>query len=197
MSVVDHPGLTNRMVKDPNSIDIADIEIWQTKVAVPQGAPQAVEIAKIKNWDELTPLYTEGTFAGKEVSRQGDSPFEFMYREAVDATASRPARPSGRPSARASTTPTRWASVPTWSAARSPAGATSSRPDFKGKTAIQNIPTIGIMDAIMAFEAAGMLKYGDKGNPTQEELTADDRQADRAEEGRPLARAVEHLRRVA
>ena len=32
MSVVDHPGLTNRMVNDPKSIDIADIEIWQTKV---------------------------------------------------------------------------------------------------------------------------------------------------------------------
>ena len=37
MSVVDHPGLLNRMVNDPKSIDIADIEIWQTKVAVPQG----------------------------------------------------------------------------------------------------------------------------------------------------------------
>ena len=28
MSVVDHPGLTNRMIQDPNSIDIADAEIW-------------------------------------------------------------------------------------------------------------------------------------------------------------------------
>ena len=41
-----------------------------------------------------------------------------------------------------------------------------------GKTAIQNIPTNGIMDAMMAFESAGLLSYGDKGNPTQEELSA-------------------------
>ena len=41
MSVVDHPGLTNRMVNDPNSIDVADIEIWQTKVLIPQGMLQA------------------------------------------------------------------------------------------------------------------------------------------------------------
>jgi putative spermidine/putrescine transport system substrate-binding protein len=88
MSVVDHPGLTNRMVNDPNSIDIADMEIWQTKIAVPQGVTQAVEIARIKNWGQLTPLYTEGVFAGKEVSRQGDSPFEFMYRDSKDAPAS-------------------------------------------------------------------------------------------------------------
>ena len=33
MSVVDHPGLTNRMVNDPKSIDIADMEIWQTKIS--------------------------------------------------------------------------------------------------------------------------------------------------------------------
>ena len=43
-------------------------------------------------------------------------------------------------------------------------------PEFKGKAAIQNIPAIGIMDAIMAMEAAGVVKYGDKGNPTKDEL---------------------------
>ncbi len=169
MSVVDHPGLTNRMVNDPKSIDIADMEIWQSKIIIPQGVTQAVEIAKIKNWSDLTPLYTEGKFAGQEVSRQGDSPFEFMYRDAKDG--------------KFATGPTEWASfcpgvynadtlgirpdlvgrpVDSW--------ADLISPDFKGKAAIQNIPTIGIMDAIMAFEAAGAVKYVDKGNPTKEEL---------------------------
>ena len=195
MSVVDHPGLINRMVNDPNSIDVADMEIWQSKIAVPQGVTQGVEIAKIKNWGQLTPLYTEGTFAGKEVSRQGDSPFEFMYRDAKDAKAFAAGKtgfanfvPSvynadtlgirpdliGRP-------------VTTW--------ADLLSPDFKGKTAIQNIPTNGIMDAMMALEAAGEMTYGDKGNPTQDEISQDHRQADRTQEGRPFPRAVEHLRR--
>ena len=172
MSVVDHPGLLNRLVQDPKSLDIADLEIWQSKVAVPQGALQGVEIAKIKNWGELTPLYTEGTFAGKEASRQGDSPFEFIYRDGKDSNGFA----SGK---------TDWANfcpgvynadtlgirpdltgraITTW--------ADLISPDFKGKTAIQNIPTNGIMDAMMAFEAAGMLTYGDKGNPTQDELSA-------------------------
>ncbi len=171
MSVVDHPGLTNRMVNDPSSIDIADMEIWQTKVAVPQGVTQAVEIAKIKNWGDLTPLYTEGVFAGKEVSRQGDSPFEFMYRDAKDATSFA----SGK---------TDWATFvpsvynadtlgirPDLVGREITSWADLLSPDFKGKTAIQNIPTIGIMDAIMAMEAAGIVKYGDKGNPTQDELS--------------------------
>ena len=170
MSVVDHPGLTNRMVNDPKSIDIADMEIWQSKIMIPQGVTQAVEIAKIKNWGDLTPLYTEGVFAGKEVSRQGDSPIKFMYRDAKD----------GKSFVKG---PTAWASfvpgvynadtlgirpdlvgrpITTW--------ADLIAPEFKGKAAIQNIPAIGIMDAIMAMEAAGVVKYGDKGNPTKDEL---------------------------
>ncbi|MCA3573734.1 MAG: extracellular solute-binding protein, partial [Aestuariivirga sp.] len=171
MAVVDHPGLINRMVNDPNSIDIADMEIWQSKVAVPQGVVQGVEIAKIKNWGQLTPLYTEGTFAGKEVSRQGDSPFEFIYRDGKDGK-------------NFATSKTDWVNfVPSVYNA----DTLGIRPDlvgreitswgdlfsadFKGKTAIQNIPTIGIMDAMMAMEATGEIKYGDKGNPTQDELT--------------------------
>ena len=45
-------------------------------------------------------------------------------------------------------------------------------------------------------QATGAVTYGDKGNPTKEELDKTIAQADRAEEGRPLARALEHLRRV-
>jgi putative spermidine/putrescine transport system substrate-binding protein len=170
MSVVDHPGLTNRMVNDPKSIDIADMEIWQSKIVIPQGVTQGVEIARMKAWGDFTPLYTQGVFAGKEVSRQGDSPYEFMYREAKDATSF-------------ATGPTDWASFspgfynadtlgirPDLVGREITSWGDLLSPDFKGKAAIQNIPTIGIMDAIMAMEALGEIKYGDKGNPTKEEL---------------------------
>jgi len=43
-------------------------------------------------------------------------------------------------------------------------------PEFKGKTSILDIPSIGIMDAAMVTEAAGLMKFGDKGNMTKEEL---------------------------
>jgi putative spermidine/putrescine transport system substrate-binding protein len=168
MSVVDHPGLINRMVNDPNSIDVADMEIWQSKIAVPQGVTQGVDIAKVKNWSQLTPLYTEGTFAGKEVSRQGDSPFEFLYRDDKDAKAFATGRANFVPSVyNADTLGIRpdliGRPVTTW--------ADLLSPDFKGKVAIQNIPTNGIMDAMMALEAAGEMTYGDKGNPTQDEIS--------------------------
>ena len=171
MSVVDHPGLLNRLVQDPKSLDIADMEIWQSKIAVPQGVLQGVEIAKVKDWGDLTTLYTEGTFGGKEVSRQGDSPFEFIYRDKADSKEFAKGKTNYVnfvPSVfNADTLGIRpdlvKRPISTW--------ADLLSPDFKGKTAIQNIPTNGIMDAMMALESAGILKYADKGNPTQKELS--------------------------
>ncbi len=170
MSVTDHAGMTNRMVQDPEAIDVADTEIWQTKVYVPQGVTQAVDTSRIGLWDKMTTLYTTGQFGGKEVSRQGDSPFEIMYRDSVDATGFADGVRD-------------WA---TFMPGVYNADTLGIRPDlvgrnvdswgdlfssdFSGKAAIQNIPTIGIMDAIMALEASGEVTYGDKGNPTREEL---------------------------
>src|SRR5690606_18881339 len=170
MSVVDHAGLTNRMINDPRSIDVADLEVWQSKVAVPQGVLQGIEVAKIRNWDKLTPLYTQGLFNGQEVSRQGDSPIEFIYRTALDANdfaAEQTDFINFVPgSYNADTLGIRpdlvGREITTW--------ADLFSPDFSGKAAIQNIPTNGIMDAIMAMEASGLATYADKGNPTREEL---------------------------
>ncbi|XWN29009.1 MAG: extracellular solute-binding protein [Devosia sp.] len=172
MSVVDHAGLTNRMINDPGSIDVADSEIWQAKVWVPQGVTQAIDVSKISLWDQVTPLYKDGTFAGKPVSTEGDSPFEYMYRSAQDGNAFVEG-------------PTDWAtfvpgvynadtlgirpdeigeSVDSWAALIDP--------KFNGKAAIQNIPTIGIMDAVMALSASGEVTYADKGNLTPDEINA-------------------------
>jgi len=43
-------------------------------------------------------------------------------------------------------------------------------PEFKGKAALQDNPTIGIIDVSMALEARGDIKYGNKGNMTKEEI---------------------------
>ena len=48
-------------------------------------------------------------------------------------------------------------------------------PKFKGKAAILDVPAIGIMDAALCFESAGLITYGNKGNMTKKEIdfTAD------------------------
>lgn len=172
MSVVDHAGLTNRMINDPGSIDIADSEIWQAKVWVPQGVTQAIDVSKINEWDKITSIYTEGTFEGAPISTEGDSPFEYMYRDSMD----------GRTFVEG---PTEFATFvpgvynadtlglrPDLVGREITSWAALIDPEYNGRAAIQNIPTIGIMDAVMALQAAGLVDYADRGNLTREEITA-------------------------
>ncbi len=71
MSVTDHPGLTNRMINDPGSIDVADSEIWQTKIYVPQGVTQAVDTGKIKHWDKILHLAAPDDAARIAIAQTG------------------------------------------------------------------------------------------------------------------------------
>jgi putative spermidine/putrescine transport system substrate-binding protein len=43
-------------------------------------------------------------------------------------------------------------------------------PAFKGKAAIVNLSSIGIIDAAMTIESLGLITYGDKGNMTKPEI---------------------------
>ena len=67
-------------------------------------------------------------------------------------------------------------------------------PAFKGKASILNIPSIGIMDAAMVCESIGVVKYGDKGNMTKEEIDKTIAVPDRGQEGWPVPRLLEDLR---
>jgi len=170
MAVTDHPGFLNRVTTQPDSVDVADGELWQSLLVVPRGSYQAIDVKKIKLWDKMTPIYTKGTFDGKEVSRVGISPIKVQYLAGKDAKGF-------------AKQPTDWATfVPGFYNA----DTLGMRPDlikkpiqhwgelfdadFKGKAAIQDIPAIGIMDAAMAAEANGAIKYADKGNMTRAEI---------------------------
>jgi putative spermidine/putrescine transport system substrate-binding protein len=170
MAVTDHPGFVNRVTTQPDSVDVADGELWQSLLVVPRGVYQAIDVKKIKLWDKMTPIYTKGTFEGKEVSRVGVCPFKVQYCANAEAKS--------------------FAKQPTEYATFVPgfynADTLGMRPDlikkpiehwselfdpeFKGKAAIQDIPAIGIMDAAMAAQSQGAIKYGDMGNMTRPEI---------------------------
>ena len=69
-------------------------------------------------------------------------------------------------------------------------------PEFKGKAAILNIPSIGIMDAAMVVEATGKYKYPDKGNMTKrQEIDMTMAELTEAKKSRPVPRLLEGLQR--
>lgn len=169
--VVDTTALMAKVVNQPETLDIADFEFFGMQKVWRGGNLQPVEIARIKLWDKMTPLMRDGkSFDGSELSRQGTMPFEVLYTD-------------GQDSKDFAADKTDWATVmptiynaDTLGLRRDLIGrevtswAELLNPEFKGKTALVNVPQIGIMDAAMAMEARGDLTYGDKGNMTREEI---------------------------
>ena len=163
--------VTKRVATQPNSFDILDTEYFSLKKLVPTGNILAMDARKIKEFDNITPVFTKGQLPnGKVIGDQGTAPKKVMFVE-------------GEHSTKFSKTPTEWATlIPTVYNAdtlgirpdliKRPINSWAEllNPEFKGKAAILDIPSIGIMDAAMVVEATGKYKYPDKGNMTRAEI---------------------------
>lgn len=162
--------VTKRAITAPNSFDLLDTEYFSLKKIVPTGNLLAIDARRIKNAAKITSLFTKGEVNGKKVGDQGTAPKKVMFLE-------------GPSSKKFATSQTEWMTlIPTTYNAdtlgirpdliRRPIESWKEllNPQFKGKAAILNIPSIGIMDAAMVVEAMGLHKYADKGNMTRAEI---------------------------
>src|SRR5882724_44458 len=163
--------VTKRVITQPNSFDVLDTEYFSLKKLVPSGNIFALDAKKIKEFDNITPVFTKGELPnGKKIGDQGTAPWKVLYLE-------------GANSKTFSKTPTEYVTlIPTVYNADTlgirpdlikrpiESWAELLNPEFKGKASILNIPSIGIMDAAMVVEATGQHKYADKGNMTKAEI---------------------------
>ena len=168
---VETTQLMAKVVNQPETIDVADFEFWGLQKVWRAGNLQPVDIAKIAMWEKMTPLMRDGKgFDGADMSRQGTLPFKVLYTPDADSKEFAPDK-----TGLATVMPTIY-NADTLGLRPDLVGREITswqelfHPEFKGKTALVNIPSIGIMDAAMALEARGDLKYGDKGNMTKEEI---------------------------
>ena len=159
-------------ITQPGQYDLFDGEYFSLPLVVPSGNLQAIDISKIKAYDQIVPIFTQNKFDGAKVEQaQGTYPFKVMYLKdkdskefATESTGWATLIPfqynadtlGYRPDLVGSTKITSWAQL--------------FDPQFTGKTSILDIPSIGIMDAAMVVESAGLMKFGDKGNMTKEEI---------------------------
>jgi len=162
--------VSRRAVTAPHSFDIIDTEYFSLRNIVPTGNLMGIEARRVKNADKITPLFTRGEVNGKVVGDQGTAPKKVMFLPTANAKTF-----SAEPSDFMTLIPTTYNAdtvgirpdligrpIESWSELLNP--------EFKGKAAILNIPSIGIMDAAMAVEAMGLHKYADKGNMTRAEI---------------------------
>ncbi|HEY9877658.1 MAG TPA: extracellular solute-binding protein [Leptolyngbyaceae cyanobacterium] len=158
-------------ITQPKQYDIFDGEYFSLPLVVPSGNLMPIDVKKITNYDKIVSFFTSGKFDGMPVEKsQGTAPYRVMYL-------------SGPDSKEFATSATDYATLIPF---QYNADTLGYRPDlvgrkieswgelfnseFKGKTAILDIPQIGIMDAAMIAESLGLMTFGDKGNMTKEEI---------------------------
>ena len=163
--------VTKRVITQPNSFDVLDTEYFSLKKLVPSGNIFALDARKIKEFDNITPVFTKGQLPnGKKIGDQGTAPMKVLYLEGANSKTF-----SKAPTEFVTLIPTVYNAdtlgirpdlikrpIESWKELLNP--------EFKGKASILNIPSIGIMDAAMVVEATGAYKYPDKGNMTKAEI---------------------------
>ncbi|XDA98989.1 extracellular solute-binding protein [Sulfitobacter sp. LCG007] len=170
MTALDSDSVTQRAATQPDSFDIADIEYWICKKVWPTGNLQAMDVSRIKRYDQIVGIFRSGKLTPESEIAQGTAPHTVGFVEGPESTSFADSetgwmtliptiynadtlgiRPDliGRP-------------ISKWSELLNP--------EFKGKASILDISSIGIMDMAMVVESMGEYTYPDKGNMTREEI---------------------------
>lgn len=158
-------------VSQPNDLDILEISYDSLPYLIALGKMQGIDTGRLSGAGRLLPLFTDGTVGGASVSWQGLAPNKTSFLETPDSTV-----PDKTPTGYRTLLPVTFnadslgvrpdrtnRAVVSWRDLLSP--------DFEGCTAINGIPSIGIIDAAFALEAADLMRYADKGNMSRDEIT--------------------------
>src|SRR5580693_8949044 len=72
--------VVKRAVTQASSFDLLDSEYWMLKKIVPSGNLRGIDVKKIKYYDQIVPIFTQGKLPdGKPVAMQGISPIKVAY----------------------------------------------------------------------------------------------------------------------
>ena len=165
-------AVVTRAVTQPTSFDLLDSEYWMLSKIVPSGNLRGMDTKRIKLFDKIVPIFTKGELPdGSKTSRIGIAPIKVSY---VDKELD-PKEFAKQPTQYMTLVPTIYNAdtlgirpdlikrpIDSW--------AELANPEFKGKTSILNIPSIGIMDAAMVTQAMGKVQYKDMGDMSKEEI---------------------------
>ena len=149
-------ALVNRVATQPKSLDIADIEYWMIGKLLPRQVLQGIDLQRFKYWDKVVPIFTRGIpgrpqgVAARDLAVRGAIPRKVQQHGAcqranavgyLDPDALQRRHSGIRPDL-VNRPITHWHEL--------------FHSEFKGRAAILDVPSIGIMDAAMAIESRGI-----------------------------------------
>lgn len=169
--VMESVNLMPRIVNQPETLEIVDMEYWALAKVWRSGNYQAIDPKRIDNWDKITPVLKDGkNFDGTDMTRQGILPYKVLYVDSPDATDFASGATDIATSVPLIFNADTLGIRPDLIGRPIESYAELFNPEFKGKVALVNVPGTGILDAANAFEALGEITYADKGNMTRDEI---------------------------
>ena len=172
MQASENADLLNRFLSQSSAIDCADVSLVYMRYLIGRDVLQTIPLGKFKYWDKTIPLLTKGEYPdGRKAPQQGITPTMILYATGPDGQKVTGGTPTefltGIPTVTNGDT---LGIRPDLVGREIDSWADLLSPEFKGRAALQDNPTVGVIDVAMAVEARGDIKYGNKGNMTKQEI---------------------------
>ena len=156
----------------PDSFDV--YEQWSNSLNVlwDAGAIQGIDSDRIEAWDEINPLTKTGRLTPDARIGRGDAPYKLLYVQPDGSVGSDPTdRVSFLPYVHnVDSFGYNTDTVPEGEPYETESWAWLLDPRWRGRVALVNEPTIGIFDAALAAQAAGLMEFADIGAMTRSEI---------------------------
>jgi putative spermidine/putrescine transport system substrate-binding protein len=172
--VEDGSSVQRNGVMHPERYEIYDQWFHSIDCLWPARALQPIDVERIARWDEINSLSRTGRLARKACTGAGSMPVDRLYVQADNSL-------SRKPSRRVSMLPLTHNAdsfvyledaLPAELIERGESWAWLLAPELAGRVALQADAAIGAIDAALAVEASGLMKFADIGNLTIEEIDA-------------------------
>lgn len=157
-----NPGSFDLYEQWSDSINV----LWQAK------AIQPIEVEKLKYWKEINSLPKTGKISPSAKVGAGDAPNKILFAQEDGSLGTKETNKiSFMPYVHnVDSFGYNTSKIPQGIAYETESWSWLLEEKFKGKVALVNAPTIGIFDAALAAEGAGLMKFKDIGNMTIEEI---------------------------
>jgi putative spermidine/putrescine transport system substrate-binding protein len=161
-------------VMHPDSYELYDQWFHSIDCLWPARALQPIDVSRITRWGEVHALARTGELAGRPCARAGSVPVDRLYVQ-PDHTLGR--EPTGRISMlplthNADSFVYLADALPDSLRGQPESWAWLLAPELSGRVALQADAAIGAIDAALAAQAAGLLRFNDIGNLSIEEIDA-------------------------
>ncbi len=161
------PEMTQLSLTQPDSFDILSGYYQMTDQVWPSGNFMAIPTASMTRFAEVSPLITTGAIVEGSNPGQGDAAFRKLFATSDTEISETPTDfltciPGNNNADSFGYNFKELGQQDSW--------AILVDPQLKGKVALVDDSTIGLMDAAMAVEAAGEMTFVDKGNMTKAEI---------------------------